>query len=961
MRTLWVSMLVASLGAEAANKDAWYLVNTANRDDTTIVPSGNDVAKSFASADNGADVVVKVRKPTAGTSYQPAAIKQWRLDFGAGATGQSPSPWNTLTNLNSSTPVALKDDTDTTTAVTVTWAGFTQKNLTDGPATDFAPYPHDVNATKTRLYVGGTVRNPSIEGTIVLSGLTGSMKYDLDVFSGVTNDDGEFGRATDFVLGDDTKTVEAGQAPRALVTFMGVTPVNGSITLKVKVAANASSRYASINSLVLRENTVEYLKKAISVADATHTGLTIPPGTYYLRKPTETSSSHLYIDNKTNLAIDGHHLVTMVFQDTGRGVSIDNSQRLALKNMTLRYDGPRSVLGTFGTNNTLVVDQAFRSLLAATTTPTTSLVKAISLWNRAANRFEPSPNRELYNVLVNSYDPVSGVMALGNTYQFAANLDVVLRLNAYEGHAVRIGHPSSEDITLEGLRIESSQGMAMVVSQGRRGLHVKGCTVTRRSDEPVSVVADGLHISDFGGDVYVEGNIFEYQGDDGINLESTVYLAKEPSLVGGLTSFEVPDGYTGKQREYDFLTNETVALFDSTGAFIETATVVTNTDDTLHPRITLNKVISNPANVRAIRNLSRRNNRFLFEGNTIRHSRARGMLVQAPNGRLFDNTIHNTTMIAIGLFADQGDWWEGAGSDNVVLEKNVITNVGWSRNLATSSPDVGAITVRAVSAPGAVMREVIHRHVLLKGNTISGTQGPALAVMSSDNLRVEDNSFSSTNQAQSTATLGTVPLTKAVIVHRAVGVTFKRNAFDVPSTPIAVDPSAAAVVEAKGDDGWSRLPVTPAQGDTGWFFQGRSSSTPFTDLTWDATKGRWGTQQYLYLGAANTFPGYGGQTRRTFNIPMTGTYAITHSYADTAACSSAQEDDSFGRVITSVAGVETERSSCDSEEASCPNAQLSLALTAGTKLIFESDSKGNSSCDNATWSIAIRGEAPQPQ
>src|SRR4029077_3272017 len=89
---------------------------------------------------------------------------------------------------------------------------------------------------------------------------------------------------------------------------------------------------------------------------------------------------------------------------------------------------------------------------------------------------------------------------------------------------------------LDNVTIYTSPGFGIAVLQGSSGLAISNCKVTRAPGRPISTAADALHITNSGGDILIENNVFAYQGDDGLNINAMTF----PITAAGTNQISVP-------------------------------------------------------------------------------------------------------------------------------------------------------------------------------------------------------------------------------------------------------------------------------------------------------------------------------------------------------------------------------------------------------------------------------------
>lgn len=88
------------------------------------------------------------------------------------------------------------------------------------------------------------------EGAVILRGFEDGL-YTVTVFASRTGDDGGNGRLTRYGIGGVTMDLEASDNVGSVVTFTGVAPVNGGITIDVTVSPAGTGRFGYVGAVVV--------------------------------------------------------------------------------------------------------------------------------------------------------------------------------------------------------------------------------------------------------------------------------------------------------------------------------------------------------------------------------------------------------------------------------------------------------------------------------------------------------------------------------------------------------------------------------------------------------------------------------------------------------------------------------------------------------------------------------------
>src|SRR5205085_5627177 len=106
--------------------------------------------------------------------------------------------------------------------------------------------------------------------------------------------------------------------------------------------------------------------------------------------------------------------------------------------------------------------------------------------------------------------------------------ELIVRHYAYEGHAFQIYGTTASDISFENVVIYGCPGMGYFI-QSPRGFRLSHCTIMQKpgTQRPVSVTADGVHLSFTLGDILIEDCDFSGQGDDALNIHANYFVVAQ--------------------------------------------------------------------------------------------------------------------------------------------------------------------------------------------------------------------------------------------------------------------------------------------------------------------------------------------------------------------------------------------------------------------------------------------------
>ena len=295
----------------------------------------------------------------------------------------------------------------------------------------------------------------------------------------------------------------------------------------------------------------------------------------------------------------------------------------------------------------------------------------------------------------------------GSLARFAGK-KFILRSDSYGGSLIRIDE-GCRHITLDGLNLYGGTGMGIIV--GGRSSHFAIRNVFIGPDpeyadvRPTSLDADAVHINDADGCFVIENCDFSRQGDDDVNINSGIGIIQS---VDGNTITMIADGsmnaepgdmmvfrdkkfnlteYTAVVEECEYLAGKLrkITFRDKLPSKIKTGFMLFNKDCT--------------------------GGNYVIRNNYFHEHRARGLLLQTPDGLVENNTFYKISHDAIRIVMDisPGEWNEGTGADNIEIRNNTFIECG-----------------------------VIGTEVIEIGTHIDGKTGSAYAFT---NIRIENNEF----------------------------------------------------------------------------------------------------------------------------------------------------------------------------------------------------------------------------
>ena len=238
---------------------------------------------------------------------------------------------------------------------------------------------------------------------------------------------------------------------------------------------------------------------------------------------------------------------------------------------------------------------------------------------------------------------------------------------------------SSSDTVIENVTIHSCIGIG-IMAQLCHNVTVTGCSVTAAEGRYVSSAADATHFVCCTGTVNVNNSLFEHMLDDALNVHGIYTSVKESdsdfTYVKFMNSAAIGiDMYRSGDR---------IAVLDPDSLMpIDTLTV--------KDAIMINREYTRLSFVeeRAVpigsilENLSAYPE-LVFDGNTVRNNRARGMLIATNRPAIVKNCTFHTSGSAIVLECDGKFWYESGAVSSLRIENNLFDGcryANWDRGV----------------------------------------------------------------------------------------------------------------------------------------------------------------------------------------------------------------------------------------------------------------------------------------
>ena len=295
----------------------------------------------------------------------------------------------------------------------------------------------------------------------------------------------------------------------------------------------------------------------------------------------------------------------------------------------------------------------------------------------------------------------------------------------------------AKDTRLVKIIFSDSQGMGLL-AQRSENVTIMGGGCVRAPGRLHTVSADATHFSNCRGKIFIKGALYEGMMDDAINVHSTClsiekvesptsFIAKymHPQSIG----FEVFE----KGEKVQFIRGKTLEnLRPEEWGIVDNAEML----DPTHVRVTLEKPL--PESIGegdAVENASWYPS-VQFINNTVRHNRARGALFNTPMPVLVKgNKFFRSHGSAILLAGDAQGWYESGGCRDVKIVHNIFDH-----NLTAGYQFTDAvIAICPVVRDLGNQKERYHRNIVISDNKFLTHRVPILSMQSVENITFSNN------------------------------------------------------------------------------------------------------------------------------------------------------------------------------------------------------------------------------
>jgi hypothetical protein len=573
-----------------------------------------------------------------------------------------------------------------------------------------------------------------------------------------------------------------------------VAPDGKTVTVTVKAPVTTRTYHAP--PISANEDPATYFQQQIAAAGSGAV-LVFPKAVYNFGAIDCTNSSdpnfrpnYIMIPMTHDTVIDGQGS-TLNFQSNCDGVYFYQAARVVFENFVINWPNWNTAsVGTITAVNP-VSGGGYSYNIQFPTTNMVSSFGVVTAWDTKTNDWSlTAPHNEIYYSA--NYTPsASGLATNVPSWGTKFTVGATYLARNMTGTANAITDWDSQDVTLSHDVIYNSPDLGILISLGR-GVRITHCTVTRTGNNPISTTADAVHFGSFGGDVIIENNEFEYQGDDGLNIHTEMMpLSVTPSCgsSGGDCPVTLPSSFGASN-------GDVIALFNTATKYITTQLASCSNGN-----CTVNAAAISGGGVLADMTLG--NARYIIRSNVFAYNRARGALLQAPYGLVQGNEFIGQSLFSM-YFVVSSYWQEGAGAQDVLAINNVIESPGNAGD--------GAATVAAENSAGVIYQggsggnaappiPGTNQNLIFAHNDFESIPNEAFYLSSANDVVLDGNTLANTNLVKMKDMYGNSSINPnyATVIDDASNLLLKQNILSGSTTAglVAYDPSSTNNVAAQ--------------------------------------------------------------------------------------------------------------------------------------------------------------------
>ena len=512
-----------------------------------------------------------------------------------------------------------------------------------------------------------------------------------------------------------------------------------------------------------RENAVPYVQKALTAChELINPVILFQKGrydfwphhcierNYYESNTTDLNPKRLamLIEEMNGLTIDGNGS-DFVFHDRIQPFSVDNSQNITIKNLTIDWDIPLTAQASIFSVTDEHIDISINVLESPYLIENDKLVFVGEGWKSrwwGAMEFEKetrivTPQTGDVSCLGADWRNYSaeelsyGTVRLKYAFKRKPALGNWLVLRHSERDHAGVFIVDSKDVLVENLDMYHNAGLG-ILSQYSENLTFKNvrCVPNELKGRIFAGHDDGFHYSSCRGDIVVENCVFHALMDDPINVHGTSVRIMErvddfTLICKFMHSQSVGMHWAQPDETVGFIDNKSMQTV-ATGIVKDFKKIDNELFEISFRQAVPNRIITG----NALENLTWTSN-VMIKDSYFKSCRARGILISTPGKVVIENNVFESSGSAILIAGDANFWYESGAVKDVLITKNIFkapcmtAMYQFCESIISIFPEI----------PQPDVKTPFHRNIRIVGNEFHPFDYPVLYAISVENLFFSDN------------------------------------------------------------------------------------------------------------------------------------------------------------------------------------------------------------------------------
>lgn len=279
-----------------------------------------------------------------------------------------------------------------------------------------------------------------------------------------------------------------------------------------------------------------------------------------------------------------------------------------------------------------------------------------------------------------------------------------------------------------------------LIAQCCEDIILNGYSTAQREGCPrmITASADATHFVDCKGSITMENCQFESMLDDATNIHQTYMLMKQ---VLDSRSFAAVFGHFQQEGNRFADKGDVLRFVDKTSlrpiGTARLASVDRVSENWYEFRLESDlPAMDDPSKV-AVENISRGTSNVVIRNCSVRHNRARSLLLSTPGDVLVENCEFASMMAGIRICGDANYWFEAGQTQNIVIRGNHFQDLG----IGGHSPQAVLQIDPIIPKEARSNDYYYHENIVFENNTVDSFDSQLVYAIGVANLTIRDNEF----------------------------------------------------------------------------------------------------------------------------------------------------------------------------------------------------------------------------